>query len=57
MKMIDFVERNIRGAWVVKGILGTRQYYGYTKQNAIKSYQDEAKKNIFVNRSERSEIQ
>lgn len=48
MKMIDFVERNIRGAWIVKGVLGTRQYYGYTKQNAIRSYQEEAKKNIFV---------
>lgn len=28
-KIIDFVERNIHGAWVVWGDLGIRQYYGY----------------------------
>lgn len=31
-KIIDFVERNIHGAWVVWGDLGIRQYYGYTKK-------------------------
>ena len=38
---IDFVERNIHGAWVVWGYMGIRQYYGYTKAEAIRKYKDE----------------
>lgn len=40
-KIIDFVERNIRGAWVVWGDLGIRQYYGYTKKESMKKYRQE----------------
>ena len=29
--IIHFVEKNIRGAWVVFGVDGIKQYYGYTK--------------------------
>ena len=39
---INFVERNIHGAWVVWGVLGIRQYYGYTKAEVIQMYKDEA---------------
>jgi len=48
---IDFVERNIHGAWVVWGVLGIRQYYYYTKVQAIKKYREEAKEKVlqFVN--------
>ena len=28
--IIQFVERNARGAWVVYGADGIKQYYGYT---------------------------
>lgn len=45
---IYFVEKNIHGAWVVVGVIGTRQYYGYTKKEAIKRYNDEAYKTIIV---------
>ena len=39
--IIDFVERNIHGAWVVWGDLGIRQYYGYTKKESMKKYRQE----------------
>lgn len=32
--IIFFIERNIRGAWVVYGKEGIKQYYGYTKEQA-----------------------
>lgn len=41
MKMIHFVERNMRGAWVVCGICGIKQYYGYTKRGAIRKYRED----------------
>lgn len=36
-KDVYFVERNIHGAWVVYGTIGIRQYYYYTKGEAISS--------------------
>lgn len=36
--IIFFVERNIRGAWVVYGLCGIKQYYGYTRKEAIERY-------------------
>lgn len=50
MKTIDFVAKNVHGAWCVYGILGVRCYYGYTKKEAVERYQEEAKKNVFVNK-------
>lgn len=44
---IFFVERNIRGAWVIYGRLGVRQYYYYTKQEAIEMYKAECRKVLF----------
>lgn len=38
---IWFVEKNIHGAWIVWGCLGPRQYYGYTKKQAIQEYKAE----------------
>ena len=40
--IIFFIERNIRGAWVVYGKEGVKQYYGYTKEQARQKYLDEA---------------
>jgi len=45
---IYFVERNIRGAWIIYGLAGVRQYYYYTKRQAIDLYKKECEK-IFVN--------
>lgn len=47
--MIFFVEKNIRGAWAVYGLAGIRQYYGYTKQEAIAKYREECRTQVFVN--------
>ena len=44
---IFFTELNIRGAWVIYGRIGVRQYYYYTKPEAEKLYIDECKKTIF----------
>lgn len=38
---INFVEKNVRGAWVIYGKLGIRQYYGYTKKEAMREYRAE----------------
>ena len=43
MKIIYFSEKNIHGAWVVYGIDGVKQYYGYTKKEAEERYRKEAK--------------
>lgn len=42
---ISLVERNRYGAWVISGEIGTRQYYYYTKREAMKRYRDEYKNN------------
>ena len=41
--IIFFIDRNIRGAWVVYGLEGVKQYYGYTKEQARQKYLDEAR--------------
>lgn len=46
-KDIFIVEKNVRGAWVIYGALGVRQYYDYTKQEAIEKYRKECKQTIF----------
>ena len=45
---IQIVERNIRGAWVIYGAAGVRQYYGYTKAKSIALYKKECKKHYVV---------
>ena len=47
---IHFIEQNIHGAWVIYGILGIRQYYYYTKNQAIQQYREECNKTIFTNK-------
>lgn len=46
---IYFSEKNVRGAWVIYGTLGVKQYYGYTKAEAEKLYLQECKRRIFYN--------
>lgn len=47
---IFFVERNIHGAWSVWGALGVKQYYGYTKKQAIDLYLKEVDEKIITNK-------
>ncbi|MDA3053193.1 hypothetical protein OFO01_07485 [Campylobacter sp. JMF_01 NE2] len=47
MKYISLVEINYQGAVVIYGVLGKQAYFGYTKKEAIKRYQNEAKKRGF----------
>ena len=47
---IYFMEKNIRGAWVVWGLMGIRQYYYYTKAQAKQMYIDEYNQTHFVNK-------
>ena len=44
---VYFAERNHRGGWAVYGAVGVKQYYGYTKKQAIQLYKDSC--NIFTN--------
>ena len=44
---IFLIERNIRGAWVIYGRLGVRQYYYYTKQEAVDKYREECGRTLF----------
>lgn len=45
------VERNIHGAWVIYGALGVRQYYFYTKKQAMARYRQECRAKIVRNQS------
>lgn len=49
MGNIYMVEKNIRGAWVIYGALGMRQYYYYTKKDAIRKYKEECSQKVIVN--------
>ena len=51
MAMIYFTERNIHGAWVVYGIIGVKQYYGYTKKEAEKMYKEQARMETITNKN------
>jgi len=44
--MIYFVEKNVHGAWVVYGNNGIKQYYGYSKTEAIQLYKADAEREI-----------
>lgn len=41
------IERNYQGAWVISDIIGgyrvARQYYGYTKREAIRLFRADSK--------------
>ena len=47
---IDFVWKNDRGALCICGDVGFRQYYGYTKNEAIAMYRSECKETVFYGR-------
>lgn len=47
MGNIFCIEKNIRGAWVIYGRVGVKQYYGYTKEEAVEKYKEECKRTLF----------
>lgn len=49
MSNIQAIERNIHGYWVIYGALGIRQYGGYTKDEAVRKYNDEVKRMLAFN--------
>lgn len=49
MKHIFFAEKNLRGAWVIYGDLGVRQYYYMTKREAVRRYNEECTRVLFFN--------
>ena len=50
---IYFAEKNVRGAWVIYGDLGVRQYYGYTKRQAVERYRNDCRNTfLFTHRKE-----
>ena len=49
--VIHCVERNIHGAWVIYGALGVKQYYYYTKKQAMALYRQECR-NIIIQEKE-----
>ena len=44
--MVHFTERNAAGAWTVYGSDGVKQYYGYTKAEAIRKYNEASREII-----------
>lgn len=51
MAIIYFSEKNVHGAWVVYGIAGVKQYYGYSRKEAERKYREEARNTFIVNHS------
>lgn len=47
---IYFAEKNVRGAWVIYGAIGIRQYYFYTKKQAVKRYREECRQTLILAR-------
>ena len=47
---IYFTEKNVYGAWVIYGAIGVRQYYFYTKKQAMKRYREEGKQTLIRER-------
>ena len=55
MKEIYFTEKNIYGAWVVYGLIGVKQYYGYTKRESERRYREQVKQEIITNKNRNTE--
>ena len=44
MKYISMMYKTFQGAWVIWGVAGIKQYLFYSKKDAIRLYNQEAKK-------------
>lgn len=48
--IIFFVEKNIHGAWTIYGVLGVKQYYYYSRKEAMQRYMEEARSKVLFNK-------
>ncbi len=44
MRYITAIRITFQGAYAITGVIGERQYFGYTKRKAITLYNQETKK-------------
>ncbi len=44
MKYIYYIRKTFQGAYAINGIIGERQYFGYSKRVAIILYNQQCKK-------------
>lgn len=44
MRYIYSIRITLQGAYAIRGVIGEKQYFGYTKRKAITLYNQEAKK-------------
>lgn len=44
MKYITAIRKTFQGAYAINGVIGERQYFGYSKRAAIVLYNKECKK-------------
>lgn len=47
MKYITSIETNNHNEIIIYGVIGKRRYYYYTKQQAIRLYNKEAKEKVY----------
>ncbi len=48
MRKIDLIYQTFQGAWEIHGVIGYRQYMGYSKTEARKKYLAECNERIVV---------
>ena len=51
IKYIESMYRTFQAAWVVYGIIGMRQYMGYSKTEAKEMYMSECRQKILIGRN------
>ena len=51
IKCIDLMYQTFQAAWVIYGIIGMRQYMGYSKTAAKKAYMNECRERILVGKN------
>lgn len=44
MRYITSIRKTFQGAYAINGVIGERQYFGYSKQVAVYLYNQESKK-------------
>ena len=51
IKCVDSMFLTFQGAWIVHGIIGTRQYIEYSKMKAKEEYMKECRRRILIGRN------
>ena len=51
IKCIESMYRTFQAAWIVYGIIGMRQYMGYSKTEAKEMYMSESRQKILIGRN------